>query len=372
MHFITLNIACARALYKGRYTAADHGEQRRLRMAPDVQVCRAPETPSLAHGMKIPIAGKCVAMRVCACYIVVENVFQVSRFSSKKGTGEFFMPLVSVSTLLKRAQEKKYGVASFNIFTLETAVAGIQAAKALNAGVILQVYSRLFEDKVMGMPLAVAACYMAQQEDVPVAVTVDHGANREVTMMAARAGCSGVMIDASTEVLEENIRKTADVCKLMHAVGVSVEGELGHVGMAKDGIDGTYTDPDEAVEYAEKTGVDALAVMVGTAHGRYKQLPVLDIARVETIAQRTGVPLVLHGGSGVPDEQIQAAVKAGVCKLNIGTNVCATYQSVVKSRSLDDPIWERPLDIFAREPIARTVEFMKECIVMLGSENSAR
>ena len=173
------------------------------------------------------------------------------------------------------------------------------------------------------------------------------------------------MIDNSTLPLEENIAATAAIVKKCSYVGVGVEGELGHIGSTSDEKLSEYTDVDEAKRFVEGTGVAALAVMVGTAHGHYKQAPVLDIDRIAAIKKATGVSLVLHGGSGVPDDQIIKAIKAGIRKVNFGTDVCCSFLDSVFGVSRD----KIAIDMFMKEPIEAVKKFAMSKIKLLGAEN---
>lgn len=180
-----------------------------------------------------------------------------------------------------------------------------------------------------------------------------------------RLGMTGVMIDASTLPLEENIAMTKLAAELCSYAGVPVEGELGHVGATKDEVLGNYTDVAEAERFVKETGVSALAVMVGTAHGRYKKAPVLDIQRIRDIREATGkLPLVLHGGSGVPDEQIRMAVEAGIRKVNFATDLCYAFldQVMVTERTTV------ALDVFMREPIHAVRDYCIGKIKLLGAD----
>ena len=209
---------------------------------------------------------------------------------------------------------------------------------------------------------------MANKATVPVCFHLDHGAGECEVVRSLRLGMTGIMIDASMEELEGNIEKTKNIVRICDYVGVGVEGELGHIGKAADGDENVvteYTRPDEAKKYVEETGVCALAVMVGTAHGRYKKAPVLDIERIKEIKKETNVSLVLHGGSGVPDEQIQAAIKAGVRKMNFSTDLCYSFLDACRER--DKSIVG--IDLFMTEPIQRVQEFAEKKIKVLGAEN---
>ena len=273
--------------------------------------------------------------------------------------------LVSLQTVLKIAEEKKCAIPAFNVYNAETALGAIFAAEEANSCVILQMYSRLFSNFEAGF-MAPSILEAARNAKVKVAFHLDHGADNDVVIKALRWGCTGIMRDASTLPFEENVETLAQVVKSCHAVGVGVEGELGHIGSAKDGVPTDYTKVDEAVEFVNRTGVDALAIMVGTAHGHYKQAPVLAIDRIAEIYAATKAALVLHGGSGVPDDQIQAAIKAGIRKINFGTDVCCSFLDEVFKTSRD----LLAIDLFMKEPIQAVKRFCLSKIQLLYAEGS--
>ena len=273
--------------------------------------------------------------------------------------------LVELKEILSMAEEGGYCVPAFNVYNIETARGVVNAAEELRAPVILQFYSRLVTSKV-AEDVAPVVRDMARRASVPVCFHLDHGAGECEVVRSLRMGMTGIMIDASTEEFEENIRKTKNVVRLCDYVGVGVEGELGHIGKAADGDENViaeYTRPDEAEKYVNETGVGALAVMVGTAHGRYKKAPVLDIARIREIKKATNIALVLHGGSGVPDDQIRAAIGAGVRKMNFSTDLCYTFLDACRER--DKSIVG--IDLFMTEPIARVQGFAETKIKVLGA-----
>ena len=273
--------------------------------------------------------------------------------------------LVSLQTVLKIAEEKKCAIPAFNVYNAETALGAIFAAEEANSCVILQMYSRLFSNFEAGF-MAPSILEAARNAKVKVAFHLDHGADNDVVFTTLRWGCTGIMRDASTLPFEENVETLAQVVKSCHAVGVGVEGELGHIGSAKDGVPTDYTKVDEAVEFVNRTGVDALAIMVGTAHGHYKQAPVLAIDRIAEIHAATKAALVLHGGSGVPDDQIQAAIKAGIRKINFGTDVCCSFLDEVFKTSRD----LLAIDLFMKEPIQAVKRFCLSKIQLLYAEGS--
>lgn len=270
--------------------------------------------------------------------------------------------LTDMKTLLDIAEEKGCAIPAFNVYNAETALGAIFAAEEANSCVILQMYSRLFSNFEARF-MAPSILEAARNAKVKVAFHLDHGANDEVVTKALRWGCTGVMRDASTSPFEENVAILKNVVERAHAVGVSVEGELGHIGVAKDGVSTEYTKVDEAKKFVEETGVDALAIMVGTAHGHYKQAPVLALDRIAEIHAATKAHLVLHGGSGVPDDQIQASVKAGIRKINFGTDVCCSFLDEVRRTSPD----LLAVDLFMKEPIQNVKRFCLSKIELLGA-----
>lgn len=274
--------------------------------------------------------------------------------------------LVNLQTILKNADEQGYAVPAFNVYNMETVMGVIKAAEEMRAPVIMQFYSRLattgFADYLA--PIILKAAEMAS---VPVCMHLDHGAGYEPAAIALKNGASGIMVDFSTLSLEENIEKTAAAVKILSAMNIGVEGEIGHIGSAADGVPTDYTTVEEAKEYVEKTGVAALAIAVGTAHGKYKQAPVLAIERIKEIKAATGTPLVLHGGSGIPDEQIKLSIEAGIRKINFGTDVCLAFFDAVfeVDRSIVG------IDVFMREPIENVKRFAISKIELLGARNKA-
>lgn len=265
--------------------------------------------------------------------------------------------------ILDLGEQGGFAVPAFNVYNLETVLGVMHAAEETGAPVIFQMYSRLFDS-----PLAkyVAPVILEAMNDLktPVAFHLDHGAGVPEVLRALQYGATGVMIDASKEPLERNIATTKAVVEMAKECGVSVEGELGHVGAAKDGVGTDYTRVDEAVRFVNETGVSALAVAVGTAHGHYKQAPVLAIDRIAQLHEAMPAHLVLHGGSGVPDDQIQASVKAGIRKINFGTDVCCSFLDSV--RAVDQSIIA--LDLFMKQPVEAVKNFAISKIKLLGAD----
>ena len=233
--------------------------------------------------------------------------------------------LVTMKELLLPAKEKKYGVGFFNAVNVEMARAIIETAEELRAPVMIGTAEVLLPT----MPLERVAEYlipMAKKASVPVCVHYDHGLSFEKCMEALKLGFTSVMYDCSTEDYENNMAKVAEMVKICHGMGVTVEGELGHVGDNEGSgklanPSDYFTDPAVAEDFVFRTGVDSLAVAVGNAHGDYKFPPKLDFDRIETIAKQTGLPLVLHGGSGLADSDFRTAIHRGICKVNIFTDL---------------------------------------------------
>lgn len=237
--------------------------------------------------------------------------------------------LVNLNDVLIPAQKGGYGVGLFNAVNVEMARAIIETAEELRAPVIVGTAEVLLP----AMSLERVAEYlipMAKKASVPVCVHFDHGLTFETCMEALKLGFRSIMYDCSTDAYEDNVAKVAEMVKICHGFGATVEGELGHVGDNEGSAEGDshladpsafFTDVGLAGDFADRTGVDALAVAVGNAHGDYKFPPKLDFRRIEDIAQKTGVPLVLHGGSGLSDADFRTAIAKGICKVNIFTDI---------------------------------------------------
>lgn len=272
--------------------------------------------------------------------------------------------LISFDKILSIADKGGFAIPAFNVYNMETVMGIIGAAEELRAPVILQCYSRLMsnDEGYYLSPIVLAA---AARASVPVCFHLDHGAGELPVMRAIRFGATGIMIDASTEPIDKNIAITSKIVELCGHNGIQVEGELGHIGSANDETMSESTETADAVRFANETGVRALAIAVGTAHGHYKKAPKLDIERIGEIHTAiTNVSLVLHGGSGIPDEQIRAAIAAGIRKINFGTDVCYSFLDKVfeTSRSIV------AVDLFMRDAISSVKAFAEEKIKLLGAD----
>lgn len=248
------------------------------------------------------------------------------------------MTRASMIELVRDAAVGGGAVGAFNVVTLENAEAIAIAAESLQSAVILQV-SQNTVDYHSGLAALGAACLkVADGASVPIAVHLDHASSIELCKQAARIGFGSVMFDGSSLPWEENLARTSQVVKWAHSVGVSVEAELGHVaGKAGDTAASELTDPGHAAEYVARTGADALAVSVGTAHHMTSVHAVLDIERILALRSSVPTPLVLHGSSGVSDEQLRAAVRAGIAKVNIATHINMAFTKAVRAALKADP-----------------------------------
>lgn len=249
--------------------------------------------------------------------------------------------LVTGNELLLQAQKNKYAIGAFNVNNMEIIQAIISAAEELNSPVILQASQGGI--KYAGIDYIAGLGKIAgRNANVPVALHLDHGTDFDQVMLCLRHGFTSVMIDGSRFPLKENIEFTKRVVDIAHAVGVSVEAELGKIGGTEDHItvderEATMTDPEEARIFVEETGVDSLAIAVGTAHGVYRGEPKIDFDRIKAIRELVDVPLVLHGSSGVPEESLRRAISLGISKINIDTDVRATFAKGVKEFLLENP-----------------------------------
>ncbi len=236
------------------------------------------------------------------------------------------MSLVNLNSVLAPAFSKGYGVGSFNVINSSFVEAVIRAAENRKSPVIVSLAEVHFQYADIR---SIAACtrLLAEESSVPVVLNLDHGLSFESTARAVRYGFTSVMFDGSRLDYDENIRQTREIVRMCRQVGISVEAELGAVGGAEAGDSGgtadptLFTDPVQAGDYVRKTGIDALAVAIGNVHGKYKGDPCLDFERLSAIKNRAGIPLVLHGGSGISDDDFRRAIKCGIAKVNFYTEM---------------------------------------------------
>ncbi|MBQ4269887.1 MAG: class II fructose-bisphosphate aldolase [Clostridia bacterium] len=241
--------------------------------------------------------------------------------------------LVNLNDVLKKAQKEGYAVGLFNTTDTDMLEGVIAAAEELRSPVVIGTAEVLLPhgDLKLIAPSIIAA---AKRATVPVVVHYDHGLTFDRCIEALKLGFSSIMFDGSTKSEEENLAETAEIVKIAHSFGASVEGEIGHVGEASndDGLaSDMYTTPEEAVAFVNRTGVDALAVAIGTAHGAYKTKPQLDIERLKKIREALDTPLVLHGGSGLSDDDFRNTVKNGIAKVNIFTDLCKAGERAMQA-----------------------------------------
>ncbi|MDD4113967.1 MAG: class II fructose-bisphosphate aldolase [Herbinix sp.] len=272
--------------------------------------------------------------------------------------------LVNMNEVLYPAKKGKYAVGLFNAVNLELARGIIEAAESTNSPIIIGTaevllpYSPLEELSYILIP-------MAKKAKVPVVVHFDHGLNKETCLKALELGFTSIMYDCSRDSYEENIKKVKEMADIAHSYGATIEGELGHVGDNEGSAEGNsllndptkyYTDPVMAKDYVKRTGVDALAVAIGSAHGAYKLPPKLDFERIKAIASAVDVPLVLHGGSGLTDNDFKRAIHDGISKVNIFTDINVAAAQAISNNFMD-------VDRGVMELIPSQVEAVKQEVI---------
>ena len=284
------------------------------------------------------------------------------------------MPLVTTTEMFKKAYDGGYAIGAFNVNNMEIVQGITEAAQELKAPLILQVSkgARAYANHTYLVKLVEAAVECCP--DIPIVLHLDHGPDFETCKSCIDGGFTSVMIDASSKPFAENIEITKSVVLACHAAGIPVEAELGKVGGKEDDLDGGngngYTVPSEAAEFAERTGVDSLAVAIGTAHGVYKGTPKLDMERLSEIRKVVSVPLVLHGTSGVPDDAVRECVARGMCKVNYATDLRIAFSKGLKEYLAKDPEVFDPKKYSAvgREYVK---EYVKSKILVCGSNGKA-
>ncbi|MBU3875086.1 class II fructose-bisphosphate aldolase [Faecalicatena sp. AGMB00832] len=249
------------------------------------------------------------------------------------------MPLVTSEQMLLDAQKGGYAVGAFNVENMEMVKAVIAAAEELRAPVMLQTTPSTVKYGTLETYFGIVAAE-AKKATVPVCLHLDHGSSFELAVQAIKAGYTSVMIDGSHESFEDNIAVSKKVVDVAKACGIPVEAELGKVGGKEDDLEAeadTNTDPMEAKEFVERTGVSSLAIAIGTAHGFYAGTPVLDKERVSEIKKVVSVPLVLHGASGLSDDDVRECVQRGMCKVNFATELRVAYTDAGKKLLAEKP-----------------------------------
>jgi tagatose 1,6-diphosphate aldolase GatY/KbaY len=274
--------------------------------------------------------------------------------------------------MLLQAQAGGYAVGAFNIENMEMAQAVIATAEELRAPVLIQTTSSTCRYGTLALYRGIIGT-LADSASVPVALHLDHGDSYELAVAAMEAGYTSVMIDGSHVPFEENIELTKRVVDAAQKFGIPVEAELGKVGGKEDDVESdgdTNTDPDEAADFAARTGVDSLAVAIGTAHGFYRGTPVLDKERLSEIRRVVSVPLVLHGASGLSEQDVKDCIARGICKVNIATELRVAFTDGLKAVLADKPetFDPKPLGL-AGEANVRAVVAQK--IKMCGCDGKA-
>ncbi len=279
---------------------------------------------------------------------------------------------VTSKDMLNEAQKGGYAVGAFNIENMEMVKAVIAAAEELKAPVMIQTTPGTVKYGTLETYAAIVKSE-AKRASVPVCLHLDHGSSFDMAVQAIKAGYSSVMIDGSKLGLEDNIALSKRVVDVGKAVGIPVESELGKVGGKEDDTVSngpSYTDPEEAKRFVEETGTDSLAIGIGTAHGVYKEKPVLNIDRVAEVKEVVSVPLVLHGSSGLSDEDVRECVKRGMCKVNFATELRQAYLRATREllNSDDSIIDPKKIGEAAMKAVKAQVEYR---IKVCGSDGKA-
>ena len=283
------------------------------------------------------------------------------------------MPLVTSKEMLLDAQKGNYAVGAFNAENMEMVKAIIQAAEELKAPVMIQTTPSTVKYGTLETFFGIVSAEAAKAT-VPVCLHLDHGSSFELAMQAIKAGYTSVMIDGSHEDFEGNVAISKKVADVANALNIPVEAELGKVGGKEDDLEAdadTNTDPQEAKEFVERTGITSLAVAIGTAHGFYAGTPVLDKERVSEIRKVVDVPLVLHGASGLSEEDVRECVERGMCKVNFATELRVAYTDAVKKLLEAKPETYDPkkLGVVGIEAVK---EVVKNRMVMCGCDGKAK
>lgn len=281
--------------------------------------------------------------------------------------------LINTKEMLIQAQQKGYAIPAFNIHNLETIQTVVETANHLNSPVILAATPGTIKYAGGENLLAITEA-MSKSVNVPITFHLDHHEKVEEIKALIELGCRSVMIDASKHPLEENIEIVRDVVKFAKKYGATVEAELGKLGGREDDLvvseaDAFFTDPKEAEIFVRETGIDSLAVAIGTAHGMYKSTPKVDFERLAQIRKVIEVPLVLHGASGVPKEMVQEAIRLGICKVNVATELKNIFSDSLKHYFIEHPEETDPRYYFlpAKQKMG---ELVTEKIIMCGSNQS--
>lgn len=280
--------------------------------------------------------------------------------------GSLIMFIISSDNMLKKAQKNHYAVPAFNIHNLETMQVIVETAAELQSPVILAgtpgTYTYAGTENIVAITQALAI-----KHHIPLALHLDHHENFDDIANKINAGVRSVMIDGSHETFDENITIVKRVVDYAHRFDVSVEAELGRLGGVEDDLivdskDALYTNPQQAAEFIAKTGIDSLAIAIGTAHGLYKSEPKLDFDRLSHIRANVDIPLVLHGASGVPDKDVRECIKRGICKVNVATELKIAFSDALKQYFIENPnandprYYMKPAKIAMKEVVKKIID----------------
>lgn len=282
------------------------------------------------------------------------------------------MPLVTSKKMLLDAQAGGYAVGAFNVENMEMVKAVIKAAEEMKAPVMLQTTPSTIKYGTVETFAAIVAAE-AKKATVPVCLHLDHGSSYELAKQCLESGYTSVMIDGSKEEFEGNIAVSKKVVEEAMQYDIPVEAELGKVGGKEDDLEvevDTNTDPKEAVEFVERTGIDSLAVAIGTAHGFYVGTPVLDKSRLDEIKKIVSIPLVLHGASGISDEEVSDCVRRGICKVNFATELRVAYTDAIKKLIVEKPETFDP-KAFGKVGMEAVTELVKNRMKVCGCNGKA-
>lgn len=283
------------------------------------------------------------------------------------------MPLVTSKEMLLDARKNGYAVGAFNAENMEMVKAIIAAAEELQAPVMIQTTSSTIKYGGSAVYAGIVRA-AAEKASVPVCMHLDHGSSYELAVQCIEDGYTSVMIDGSHETFEDNIAVTKRVVEYAHAKGIPVEAELGKVGGKEDDVvaeGDIYTDVNEAVDFAERTGVDSLAIAIGTAHGFYKGTPVLDKDRLSEISKVVSIPLVLHGASGIADSEVADCVRRGISKVNFATELRKAFTDACRKLAEEDGEAFDP-KAFGKAGMAAVTELVKNRMRVCGCEGKAK
>ena len=275
--------------------------------------------------------------------------------------------IANLNDVLPQAQKNGYAVGLFNTIDTDMLEGAISAAEELNSPIIIGTAEVLLPYGELSL-ITPSIINAAKNASVPVVVHYDHGLTFEKCLEALKLGFSSVMFDASVLDYDENIKQTREIVKIAHAMGSTVEGEIGHVGdNGADSAADIYTSVEMAKDYTDKTNTDACAVAFGTAHGKYLKKPKLDFERLKDIRAAVDVPLVMHGGSGLSDDDFKTAVKCGIAKINIFTDLCTAGEDAVKSACEENIGYLK----MRNKKVMAIKEAVKKKILLFGSQDKA-